>query len=339
MAHTKQSTATMTGADGWQLRPQVNLSLIVTVLTVSLLLAWSAQRNQLTRLPGQLVGGVGEAAGLLPQSEIGPAIRKMLTGLFPPDVSEKTDVSRVEGLDLKHPPLFCRIVYEPVKSYDALQGVWRTLDTRPFLYDPIGYLKRVLLLMFQTIEIAVWGTLLALFTAVPLAFFAARGYTPNKATYLLARGLASGTRALPEMISALVLVMIFGFGAIPGVMALAISTTGFLGKFLAEDIENADPGPQEALRCLGANKLKVLRYAVFPQVMPQYVAYMQYMFERNVRAATAIGIVGAGGIGMELKGRWDMFDFSHFSTVMIVMLVTVLALERLSQLIRSRLIA
>jgi phosphonate transport system permease protein len=193
--------------------------------------------------------------------------------------------------------------------------------------------------MFETIEMALWGTLLALFAAVPLAFFGARGYTPNKVTYLLARMLTSGTRAIPEMISALVLVMIFGFGAIPGVMALAISTSGFLGKFLAEDIENADPGPQEALRCLGANKLKVLRYAVFPQVMPQYVAYMQYMFERNVRAATAIGIVGAGGIGMELKGRWDMFDYAHFSTVMIVMLVTVLALERLSQLVRSRLIA
>jgi phosphonate transport system permease protein len=89
---------------------------------------------------------------------------------------------------------------------------------------------------------------------------------------------------------------------------------------------------------VGANRLKVLRYAVLPQVLPQYVAYTQYIVERNVRMATVIGVVGAGGIGIELKGRFDMFDFGHVSTILLVIFGTVLLLEQLSQRLRGRLI-
>jgi phosphonate transport system permease protein len=122
------------------------------------------------------------------------------------------------------------------------------------------------------------------------------------------------------------------------VLALGLHTGGVLGKFFADDVENADRGPQDALRSTGANRLKVLRYAVYPQVLPSYLAYIQYILERNIRTATIIGIVGAGGIGQELKGRFEMFNFSHVSTIVLVILVTVMALEYLTGRLRGRLL-
>src|SRR6202012_393383 len=118
---------------------------------------------------------------------------------------------------------------------------------------------------------------------MPLALASARNLTPHPAVALLARGIVAFFRALPELISALFLVLAYGFGPLPGPLALAIHAAGFLGKFYAADIENADPGPQEALTAIGAGRLKLLRYAILPQVMPQYVAYTLYILDRNVR--------------------------------------------------------
>jgi len=102
---------------------------------------------------------------------------------------------------------------------------------------------------------------------------------------------------MPELIVALFLVLAYGFGPIAGVLALGLHAAGFLGKFYAEDIENADKKPQEALEAIGAGKLKTLWYGVIPQVLPQYIAYTAYILDRNLRMATVIGLVGAGGIG------------------------------------------
>jgi phosphonate transport system permease protein len=326
-------------ADSWHLAPRLRARTVALLLVAAVFLAWSSNRHQLHRLPVMLFQSVGEALGLRPQSEIGPAIRRIATGLFPFRLEDKTDISRVPNLDPKRLPWGTHLSTEPIREYSAVEQRWKVIDTRTFLVDPVGYLKRDLILMLETIEIAIWGTLLALVMALVPAWFGARNLTPNKLLYSLARGFCSLVRALPELITALFFVMIFGFGVIPGVVTLGVATTGFLGKFLADDIENADRGPQEALRCQGANKLKVFRYAILPQVLPSYLAYLQYILERNVRAATSIGVVGAGGIGMELKGRWDMFDFGHVSTTLLVIFVTVLSLERLTQYLRGKLIA
>jgi phosphonate transport system permease protein len=207
------------------------------------------------------------------------------------------------------------------------------------MVEPFGYLVYVLGKMLESLEIALWGTLLALVAGLPLAYFGARGYAPGRVAYALARTTSSFLRAVPELVSALVLVLAFGFGPMAGVLALGLHSAGFFGKFYADDVENADRGPQEALLAVGANRLKVLRFAVLPQVLPQYVAYTQYILERNVRMATVIGVVGAGGIGIELKGRFDMFNFGHVSTILLVIFLTVMLLERLTQRLRGRLIA
>ena len=206
------------------------------------------------------------------------------------------------------------------------------------LVQPVGYLLRILGKMLETLEIAFWATILAVIASLPLAYYGASNYAPNRLAYGAARAAVSWLRAVPELVSALFLVLAFGFGPIAGILALGLHGAGFLGKFYAEDIENADGGPQEALSALGASRLKVLTVAVLPQVLPQYVAYTLYILDRNVRMATVIGIVGAGGIGQELKGRYDMFNYSHVTTILIAIFITVFLLDQLSARIRRRMI-
>lgn len=230
------------------------------------------------------------------------------------------------------------LVSEPTREFDLESREWVATGQQEFLVEPLGYLTHVLWKMLETIEMAIWGTILAVILAIPLAYFGASGYSWNGATYGVARAICSFSRALPELIAAIFFVLLFGFGTLPGVIALALHCCGFLGKFFADDIENVDRGPQEALRGMGANRLKVLWYAVLPQATPQFVAYIQYILERNVRTATVLGIVGAGGIGLELKGRLDLSDYSHVSTILLVIFITVFCLEQISQRLRAKLI-
>jgi phosphonate transport system permease protein len=206
------------------------------------------------------------------------------------------------------------------------------------LVEPFGYLIFVIVKMGETLEIGLWGTLLSIVISAPLAYFSAKNYAPNLAVYAVARSIVSFLRSIPELVSALFFVLAYGFGPIAGILALGFHCAGFLGKFYAEDMENADKAPQEALLALGAGKLKVFRLAVLPQVMPQYIAYTLYILDRNVRMATVVGIVGAGGIGQELIGRWDIFDYSHVTTILIVLFATVLLLDQFSARIRANII-
>lgn len=208
----------------------------------------------------------------------------------------------------------------------------------PFYVERFGYLVKCFWLMVDTIEMAIWGTLLAIFLAIPLGFLAARNYTFGAATYHGARAACSLVRAIPELIVALILVIMYGPGPVAGILALGFHTSGFLGKFFADDIENAPPGPQEALRSTGGNRAKVLYLAVLPHVLPQYIAYIQYILERNVRTATILGLVSAGGIGFELMARFKNGEYDAVATILIIIFLTVFALEHLSQRIRNRLI-
>ncbi|MDX1934952.1 MAG: ABC transporter permease subunit [Capsulimonadales bacterium] len=323
----------------WKLAPRINPRLFAVLTIVLIVLTWSANRHKLRDLPILLFEGVTETIGLRQGSEIGPAIRRILAGFFPPIVSSRTDISSISNFDRNRLPLGTYLKDEPIREYSAVDREWKIIETRTFLIDPIGSLKEDLLLMLETIEIAIWGTLLSLFLAMPLAWFAARNLTPNRYTYAVARFLCSATRALPAQISSLIYAAIFGFGVIPGIVALGVATTGFLGKFLADEMENADRGPQEALRCQGASRIKVFRYAILPQVLPNYLAYLQYTMERNVQSASAIGVMGGGGIGMKIAGRFSMFDYGHAIASMMVLFLTMLALERLTQYVRGKLIS
>lgn len=325
----------------WKLKPPYSARTVLIVLIATMLLTWSFERTDMHRAVMMSVEGVAVLIGVRSESDVSKGASRLVESSFPLVVEKETPLNRIENFDRNDLPWLSyvetRTTVSKVYDYDTLE-LQEITETEEYLVEPIGYLTYVLGKMFESLEIAVWGTLLAIILGMPLAFFGARNYTPHPLLYGLSRGISSFCRAIPELVSALYLVLMYGFGPIAGVLALGFHCAGFFGKFYADDIENADKGPQEALRATGAGKLKILRFAVLPQVIPQYIAYTQYILERNVRMATVIGIVGAGGIGIELKGRFDMFNFGHVTTILLVIFLTVLLLERISQAIRKRII-
>lgn len=321
----------------WKLRQPYSWKLVLGILIAMIVLSISARRTEVDKGVGMILEGLAYSVGLTDEAEVAGGW-KILKSAFPLVFEERTETWRIEDLDRDHLPRFAYLANEPTREFDADKGEWVDTGEKEFLVNPIGYLTYVLRKMVETLEMAVWGTLLALILSLPLAYFGADGYTWHPLTYSLARGVCSFCRALPELIIAIFFVLMFGFGTVPGIIALGIHCCGFLGKFFADDIENADRGPQDALRSTGANRLKVLWFAVLPQATPQFVAYVQYILERNVRTATVLGIVGAGGIGSELKGRLDQFDYGHVSTILLIIFLTVFGLEQVTQRFRARLI-
>ena len=322
----------------WALRQPFGKWHALALLLLFLAMAWSAHRNELDRAAATTAQGVAYSVGLADRSELSKGWVSFFGQAFPLVAAERTDIKRMETFDRQSLPPFAYVTTEANRRWDVLSDSWVEEEPVEYLVVPYGYLLRVGQLMLQTIEIGAWGTLIALLIAAPLGMFGASNFTPNRFLYGASRALCSFSRSMPELIIAMFFVLLYGFGPVAGILALGIHSFGFLGKFFADDFENSDPGPQEALRCTGANRLQVLRFAVIPQVAPQFLAYAQYILERNVRSATVLGIVGAGGVGMELKGRWDLSDYGHVSTILLTIFLTVLALEHLTQRLRRRLI-
>ncbi len=196
-------------------------------------------------------------------------------------------------------------------------------------------LKNLTLAMLETIEIAFLGTFIAIVLSIPIGLFSARNLAPNYIIFLLARIITIFFRAIPEFIIAMILVIAVGFGAIPGVLALGLHTMGFLAKFYAEDIEHVNKGPIEALKSFGASKGQIISFAIIPQIIPSFVANNLYILDRNIRMATMLGIVGAGGIGYELQSSFRMFEYERVSAIVIIIFITIFLIDHLSSLIRS----
>ena len=190
--------------------------------------------------------------------------------------------------------------------------------------------------MLETIEIAFLGTFIAIVLSIPVGLFSARNLAPNYIIFLLARIVTIFFRAIPEFIMAMILVIAVGFGAIPGVLALGFHTMGFLAKFYAEDIEHVNKGPIEALKSSGASKRQIISFAIIPQIIPSFVANNLYILDRNIRMATMLGIVGAGGIGYELQSSFRMFEYQKVSAIIIIIFVTIFLIDHLSSYIRSK---
>jgi len=190
--------------------------------------------------------------------------------------------------------------------------------------------------MIETIEIAILGTFIAIILSIPLALLSAKNISPNIVVYFIAKTITVFFRAIPEFIIAMILVIAIGFGAMPGVLALGIHTMGFLAKFYAEDIEHINKGPVEALRSSGASKRQIISFAVIPQIIPSFVANNLYILDRNIRMATMLGIVGAGGIGYELQSSFRMFEYPRVSAIIIIIFVTIFLIDGLSSYIRSK---
>ena len=197
-------------------------------------------------------------------------------------------------------------------------------------------LNELIYAMFETIEIAFLGTFIAIVLSIPLGLFSAKNLAPNYFIYLICKTIVIFFRAIPEFIIAMILVIAIGFGAMPGVLALGLHTMGFLAKFYAEDIEHINKGPIDALKSSGATKSQIISFGVIPQILPSFVANNLYILDRNVRMATMLGIVGAGGIGYELQSSFRMFEYERVSAIIILIFVTIFLIDHFSAFIRSK---
>jgi phosphonate transport system permease protein len=325
---------TKTQSNSWQLRQPITLKLIGILLLIAMVLAVTARDAEIPQGLQKSTQAVGAVMGFGDSSAVRGA-KRLADDAFPMVLMEETEVSRLSDFDETDLPWLSFVQVKTTKEYDAETSTWTSYESK-WLIEPYGYAIRIFQKMIETIEIALWGTIFAILLAIPLAFFSAKNLVEFKFPYLVARGICSFNRAIPDMIYALIFVVMFGFGPYAGVLALAIHTSGFLGKFFADEIENSDMNTQQALQSVGADKIQTLIFSILPQIAPQIFSYAQYILERNIRMATVLGIVGAGGIGMELKGRWDMFDYGRVSTILLAMFITVFLLEHLTQLARRK---
>jgi phosphonate transport system permease protein len=188
--------------------------------------------------------------------------------------------------------------------------------------------------MVVTLHIAIWGTALAILCAVPFGLLSSSNMAPAW-VYQPVRRLMDAFRAINEMVFAMLFIVAVGLGPFAGVLALWIHTTGALGKLFSEAVEAIDPRPVEGVRATGASALEEIFYGVLPQVLPLWISYSLYRFESNVRSASVVGMVGAGGIGVVLYEVIRGFEYAQTCAVMLIIIVFVSAIDLISAGIRK----
>jgi phosphonate transport system permease protein len=221
-------------------------------------------------------------------------------------------------------------------------------------FPPILYKDDLLVYfwaMVETVQMAIIALILSVIIAVPLSYITSRNILEilvpgktlfhrilKKTLYSVGTTLANIFRSVNELVWALIFVSAVGLGPMAGILALGIHTAGVLSKLLSEGNEAIDPGPVEALTNSGAGFIKILVFAVIPQTMPHFISMVLYRFESDVRSASILGFVGAGGIGFYLFDKLRGFENGHVATILIFIIITVWLLDNLSAMIRKRFI-
>ncbi len=189
----------------------------------------------------------------------------------------------------------------------------------------------------ETVGIATLGTLLAAVLALPLAALAARPVSPGEWARQPARALLDALRGIDGFVFALLFVAAVGLGPFAGTLGVALHSAGSMGKLWSEALENADPRPGEAVLAAGGRRLHVLGFALLPQTLPETAGTLLYLWEFNMRASTVLGLVGAGGLGQELKNSVDLLDFNRVLAILLVIVALTLTADRISAALRRRL--
>jgi phosphonate transport system permease protein len=191
----------------------------------------------------------------------------------------------------------------------------------------------------ETFMIACLGTFLALVLAIPVSWFAAHNITPYKSiTYPIGRAIMTLSRSVHEIVWGLIFVAAVGLGAFPGILAVAMRSIGFISKLTAEAIEDINPGQMEAIRATGANGFQVILYAVIPQILPVFIGNTIFQWDINIRRATIMGLVGAGGLGLTFHRQLVMYNYGGVTTVIIALLLLIAIGEIGSYYIRKAII-
>lgn len=207
-----------------------------------------------------------------------------------------------------------------------------------YLEEQFAYVKEIKVPLLDTFRMAIIGTFIGSLLAIPAALFSSQNLAQKRWIYLTARSVMNLIRTIPDLALAAVLVGAFGTGALPGILALSIFSFAIIAKLLSESIEAIDPGPLEAIQATGGSWLQQIAYGVWPQVLPNYMAYVLYVLEVNVRSSTVLGYVGAGGIGQALQINLTLGKFREVGVVIVVMLVIVVTMDWISNKLRERLV-
>lgn len=220
-----------------------------------------------------------------------------------------------------------------------IDGVPHMIDFIGRMFPPdISNLGRFLLKAVETLQMAIIGSTLGALIAFPLSFLAARNVMPNKFIYNSVRTIFDICRGVNEIAWGLIFVAMVGLGPFPGVLALTVHVIGALGRYFSEAIETIDPKKVKAIISTGARGIQVITRGIFPQVKPLFLNYFLYYLENNFRAATVLGLVGAGGIGMELLTSMRLFRNQEVLTIIIIMVAMVMAIDRFSAYLRKKII-
>lgn len=206
-----------------------------------------------------------------------------------------------------------------------------------FVPPRLGNLDHYIALMLVTIQIAIWGTLLAVIVAIPCSLLSSENLVPWW-VYQPMRRLMDACRAINELVFAMLFVVAVGLGPFAGTLALFVHTTGVLAKLFSEAVEASEAGPMEGIRVTGAGRIEEIVFGLIPQVLPLWISVSLYRFESNIRSATVLGMVGGGGIGVALWETMRGFQYGETATIMLVIIVAVTLLDVASQSVRKRFI-
>jgi phosphonate transport system permease protein len=224
-----------------------------------------------------------------------------------------------------------------VRPDSLATGIFRLGDFFADAVPPdLGRLGPILAALLVTLEMALLGTIIGVILSVPLAVLAARNTTPHWSLYAVSRGVITVSRTIPDLIWGLIFVIAVGLGPEAGVLAITVDVMGFCGRFFAESIEDIDPGRIEGLRAIGAPRVGVIAGGVIPACLPSFVTTSMYALESSARSSVVLGLVGAGGIGIELATSMQLLRYDEALTIILAILVVVVAFERLSAAIRRR---
>ena len=213
-----------------------------------------------------------------------------------------------------------------------------TLFLSRFLTPEFSYLPKLVKPLIKTLQMSVFGTTIGVVLAIPTSFLATPFVTKNRVISFIFRSLLSVVRTVPNLLLAALMVAIFGVGEATGVITIAIFTFGIVSQLIFQAIETVDYGPIEAADAVGATKMQVAVWAIMPQIMGQVIGYSFYALEINVRASTVLGYVGAGGIGVILNSSLALMKYERVSMIILLILVVVVAVGKLSEMIRSNVV-
>ena len=229
-----------------------------------------------------------------------------------------------------------QIKFSPVAVMNGLPFMWDFI-TRLFPPD-LSYLPLLGTATVETIQIAIWGTLLAIILSIPLSLLGARNTSPHIIVFHVTRVFLNALRAINELVFALIFVSAVGLGPFAGVLAIALHATGMLAKFVAEEIESVDKGQIEAQLATGASRMQVILFGVIPQVIPAFIGYAIYRLDVSIRSATVLGLVGAGGLGFSLIQTMKLFKYHQTATCILVIFLLVLISDWICGKLRRKVI-